>query len=74
MHTALNLDFIKSLTGEAETPKIKYESHIKTANKFAEVFCSLPEVKENGMSGEDNYGIMELLEHFTSFCIDSIKS
>lgn len=74
IHTALNLEFIKALAGEADKTKTKYESHLSSPYKFADIFCALPEVKEKGMSGEDNFGIKEALGSFIEYCIEMIKA
>lgn len=47
IHTALNLEFIKSLTGEYDKGKSQDSSHCNSIMKFTEILCSLPEIKSN---------------------------
>lgn len=57
IHTAVNLEFIKNLTGEPEKNKSKYQSHCNTIMKFPDILSSIPEVRDKAMIGEDNIGI-----------------
>ena len=68
IHTALNLEFIKSLTGEPDKLKTKYDCHCSSIMKFPELLCSLPEVKEKSSLSEDSLGIKETFTEFISYC------
>ena len=45
IHSALNLEFIKALTGEYDKAKKQHEAHCNKIMKFTDILCSLPEIQ-----------------------------
>lgn len=70
----MNLDFIKSLTGEPERQKTKYECHFSNIKDFSEILCSLPEVRDRFSTTEDVLGIKDVFFDFIELIRNTIKS
>ena len=74
IHTTLNLQFIKSLTGEPDRRKKDEVGHCTNIRKFVDTFSGLPEVRSALITGHDAFGIKATFYEFIRYCIDLAKN
>jgi|JI6StandDraft_1071083.scaffolds.fasta_scaffold06097_11 hypothetical protein len=74
IHTTLNLQFIKSLTGEPDRKKKDEVGHCATIRKFVDTFSGLPEVRSALITGNDSFGIKSTFYDFVKYCADLARN
>lgn len=74
IHTTVNLQFIKSLTGDVDKKKKDEVGHCNSIRKFVDTFSSLPELRSALLTGEDRIGIKSTFYDFLRHCIELARN